>query len=184
MRRTFITLILLLSSMPPWLSMSPRLSASVVPDEILRNAQLILRRTLEVPSTAIPAQVMVRARAIVVVPGARTDGEMYYGLGVMNTREDDPLRWTPLNVINFRGTIPVDLDAANADFILVALTPEGEASLTQGLPLPGSVRIHPGPLGEAWSEGLDADVVGYMAFADYFGGITIDNCTLVPMNGR
>jgi lipid-binding SYLF domain-containing protein len=162
--------------------MPPLLSASAAWDEILRNATLVLRRTLDPPSAAIPAHVMTRARAIVVIPAARTDEDRYYGMGVISARGPGPGHWAPPSALSFQGAIPVNLDSANVDFILVALTPGGLDALTKGLALPGSLRVHPGPLDQGENEELDADVLGYMQFGDYFAGIPIENWTLVGMN--
>jgi lipid-binding SYLF domain-containing protein len=184
MRTTRSTFIILLSCMLAWLLMTPHLAANTppaAPDEILRDATLVLRRALDTPSAAIPASIMARARGAAVFPAARTDGGMYYGLGVMSARGADPLRWTPPAVLNFCGTIPIDLDAASVDFVLVPLTRRGLDYLTQNQLSPVPMRIYPGPLGQETHERLDADLVGYMQFGDYFAGVSVERWTVVGM---
>ncbi len=184
MRRTLTALILLLLGTPAWLSMTPHLAANTplaAPDEILRNATLVLRRVLDTSSPAIPASVMMRARGIAVFPAARADGEMYYGLGVMSASGADRTRWSPPAVLNFRGTIPVDLDATNIDFFFVALTPRGLDYLTQNLKSPIKRPIYPGPIGQDTAERLDADLVWYIGFDNYFAGVSVDSWTIVDI---
>ena len=184
MRTTHSAFIVLLLSTTAWLLTTPHLAANTppaAPDELLRNATLVIRRALDTSSAAIPASIMARARGLAVFPAARTDGGMYYGLGVMSARGANPLRWTPPAVLNFRGAIPIDLDAASVDFVFVALTSRGLDYITdQMLPVP--MRIHPGPLGQDTREQMAADVVGYLEFGDYFAGVSVENWTIVGMS--
>ena len=187
MRTKHFGLTLLLFCMTPWLSMTPDLAANTppaLPDELLRDATLVFRRALDTPSAAIPASIMMRARGIAVFPAARTDGGVYYGMGVMSAKGADPLHWTLPAFVAFRGTIPFALETDTADFIFVALTPRALDYLTQNQMLPVASRIYPGALDQETREKLDADLVGYMQFGEYFAGVSLETWTIVGMNAR
>jgi lipid-binding SYLF domain-containing protein len=184
MRTTPLALLLLMFCTLPWLPMTSNLAASAppaLPDKLLRDATLVLRRALDTPSAAIPASVMRRASGIAVFPAARIDGSMYYGMGVMSARGADPLRWTPPAILTFQGAIPIHLEATTVDFVIVAMTRRGLDYLTQDEMLPVLTRIHPGQLGQDGPEALDADLFGYMEFGDYFAGVSVENWTVVGM---
>lgn len=185
MRRWFTVLALASTSTFAWLSLSATSSATSptsLEDELLRNATLVFRRAVDTPATAIPASIMLRALGIAVIPAAVKDGALYYGVGVLSARGVKPEAWTPPAVLAFQGAIPLDLEADTLDFVLVAQTSRGLDYLTQArFASPVTQPIFPGSLGQDTRVRMNADLLAYMQFGEYFAGVTIDDWEISEM---
>jgi lipid-binding SYLF domain-containing protein len=176
MRRPHLALIFLSIGTLAGLSLNPSVTATSPiseEDELLRNATLVFSRAVDTPAAAIPAAVLIRASGIAVIPAATGQQNRYHGKGVLSARGARPDDWTPPAVIAFEGAIPFDLEAGPIDVVLVAQTRRGLDSLVQE----GSSRqiarsIAPGALGHS-APAINADVLAYMQFADYFAGVTV-----------
>jgi len=168
-----------------WLSLSATSSAplpTTPEDDLLRNATLVFERAVDPGAAAIPASVLIRARAIAVFPRSARYGSGYSGRGVLSARGANPSYWTPPAVIAFEGTVPLDLESDAVDFVLVAQTPRGLDYLIQPqFVSPVVLPIVPGALGQDTRVRLDADLLGYMQFGDYFAGITIRDWSIREM---
>jgi lipid-binding SYLF domain-containing protein len=164
-----------------WLSMSLTLAATppLPAQSLVRSSTSILRRSVCPPSAAIPTAIMQRARGVAVVHAARKDGEIHsgflrYGVGIVSARMPGE-RWTPPAAFAFQAVLPVNLETDTVDFVLVALTPRGVDYLTQDTwTLPVVRGISPGPVGRITSEKVNADLLAYMQFGDYFAGVSIN----------
>lgn len=185
MRRSFTALALATTSTFAWLSLSATSSATSptsLEDELLRNATLVFLRAVDKPATAIPVSIMLRAHGIAVIPAAAKDGALYYGVGVLSARGVNPEAWTPPAVLAFQGAIPLDLEADRLDFVVVAQTWRGLDHLTQErFASPVTQPIFPGPLGPDARARMNADLLAYMQFGDYFAGVTIDDWEISEM---
>jgi lipid-binding SYLF domain-containing protein len=169
-----------------WLSMpSAPVAESPSPEtELISNATLILQRAVDVPSAAIPASVMFRAKAVAVFPGAITDGAAYCGPGIVSARDDSSFEWTAPAGVTLQGSIPPRLDVDALDFVLVALTPGGVARLSgRATGSLGPYAVAQGPLEQNAGAVIDADLVGYMQFGDFFGGVMVSDFTINEMKG-
>jgi lipid-binding SYLF domain-containing protein len=170
-----LALAILVTGSLAWLPLAAE-SPSPLEDDLLRSATLIFQRAVDTPAAAIPDSVMLRARAIAVVPAAVRDGALYYGRGVLSARGASPNYWTPPAIVAFKGAIPVEVEAASLDFIIVAQTVRGLGYLTQErFRQPVPYAIVPGALGEDTPVKTNADLLAYMQFGDYFAGVTIDD---------
>jgi lipid-binding SYLF domain-containing protein len=170
-----LALALLATGSLAWLPLAAE-SPSPVEDNLLRSATLIFQRAVGTPAAAIPASLMLRARALAVVPAAVKDGALYYGRGIVSARGASQDYWTPPAIVTFEGAIPVEVEADSLDFIIVAQTVRGLDYLTQERfrqPIPHA--IVPGALGAETPVKINADLLAYMQFGDYFAGVTIDN---------
>jgi lipid-binding SYLF domain-containing protein len=148
-------------------------------DELLRNATLVFEHAVETPVAAIPADVLMRATAITVVPAAVKDGTRFYGNGVVSARGARADHWTPPAVIAFEGAIPLDLETGAADFILVAQTQRGLDYFLQGrVRNTATHSIEAGPLGHNTLVRINTDLFAYMKIGNYLAGVTIDDCVL------
>jgi lipid-binding SYLF domain-containing protein len=185
MRRPLIALILIAFSTLAVLSLAPTASAtSPTSDEdgLLRNATLVFTRAVNAPVAAIPAAVLIRASAIAVVPVAVKDGTRYYGKGVVSARGARADYWTPPAVIAFEGAIPFDLEAGALDFVFIAQSRRGldwliEARSTST----AALAMAAGGLGHSTPIRINADLVAYMQFENYFAGVTIDDWIVQEM---
>ena len=145
-------------------------------EELLQRATAVFDRAVLSPSAAIPAAVLLRAAAIAVVPGAIREGGQYRGKGVMSARGARPDAWSAPAVFAFEGAIPLDLDAAAVDFILIAQTRQGLDHLVRdGLLAAVSRPISAGAIGHSSPVRMDSDLVAYIQFDTYFAGVTIDD---------
>jgi lipid-binding SYLF domain-containing protein len=143
-------------------------------DELLRNATLVFSRAVDTPAAAIPAAVLIRASGIAVIPAATGQSNRYHGRGILSARGARPDDWTPPAVIDFEGAIPFDLEAGPIDVVLVAQTRRGLDSLVQERSSREIARpTAPGALGHSSPAGINADVLTYMQFAQYFAGVTV-----------
>lgn len=70
--------------------------------DVLQDATIVFQHAT-LPPTAIPLSVLAQARAIAVVPGARRDGGLYYGTGVLSGRSGFD-GWTPPAIVSFQGS--------------------------------------------------------------------------------
>ena len=178
MRRFFTLLALASISTLSWLSLASTSSATSPTseeDELLRDATLVFQRAVDTLPAAIPPAIMMRARGIAVIPAALKDGPRYYGLGVFSAQGANPTYWTPPAVLAFEGAIPLDLEAEELDFVLVAQTPRGlDYLLRARFVSPVIHPIHPGPVGQNTRALMNADILAYMQFGDYFAGVTIE----------
>jgi lipid-binding SYLF domain-containing protein len=157
-------------------------------DELLHNATLVFQRAIDDRTAAIPASVLTRAYAIAVFPQMVKEEARYLGEGVMSARGANPFYWTPPAVIALEGAIPLDLEGRTVDFVLVAQTRRGlDDLIEERFVSPVVVPIEPGPLGRDPRVRLNADLLGYMQFGNYFAGVTIGDWTireLKPFNAR
>jgi lipid-binding SYLF domain-containing protein len=142
-------------------------------DEMLRDATLVLRHALS-PPAAIPRSVMMRARAIAVVPRTRRDGGLYRGLGALSGRGGLD-GWTPPAVVAFQGGLPLSLESDEMDFVFVALTMRGVDHLTEPR-FAGLIMdvIDAGSIGE-FTPSPKADLVAYIRFDLLFAGVTVSD---------
>jgi lipid-binding SYLF domain-containing protein len=179
MRRPLIALILLSLSTLAGLSLAPTASAtspSSDEDELLRKATLVFARAVNTPAAAIPAAVLMRASGIAVIPAAAKDGTRYYGNGVVSARGARPDYWTPPAVIAFEGAIPLDLETGSLDFVFIAQSRRGLDWLVD--PRTTSTTAHAmaaGGLGHNTPIRINADLLAYMQFENYFAGVTVDD---------
>jgi lipid-binding SYLF domain-containing protein len=151
-------------------------------DELLLDATQVFQRAVETLPAAIPAAIMMRARGIAVIPAALKDGSRYYGLGVLSAQGANPAYWTPPAVFAFEGAIPLDLEAEGLDFVLVAQTPRGLDCLLQTRFVSPVIHpIYPGPVGQNTRALMNADILAYMQFGDYFAGVTIEEWMITEM---
>lgn len=152
------------------------LSPTLDEDELLRNSTLVFARAVATPAAAIPAAVMMRATAIAAIPSAVKDGTRYYGTGVVSARGARPDYWTPPAVIAFEGDIPLDLESSTVDFIVIAQTRRGLDYLAQGrIANTAPYWMVAGGLGHNAPVRIDADLLAYIQFDNYFAGVTIDD---------
>jgi len=151
-------------------------------DELLRTATLVFTHAVAMPAAAIPASVLMRATAIAAVPSAVKDGRRYYGLGVVSARDARVDYWTPPAVIAFEGDIPLDLESRAVDFIVIAQTRRGLDYLIQGrIPGVGPNSMAAGALGHDALMRMDADLLAYVQFDNYFAGVKIDDWVVDDM---
>ena len=180
MRRWLTLLLFIFASIFAGLSPATTTSAPSpisAEDELLRTASLVFRRAVATPAAAIPAAVLMRATAIAAVPSAVKDGRRYYGQGVVSARGARVDDWTPPAVIAFEGDLPLDLESRAVDFIVIAQTRRGLDYLIQGrIPGIGPYSMAPGALGHNALMRIDADLLAYIQFDNYFAGVTIDDC--------
>jgi lipid-binding SYLF domain-containing protein len=185
MRRWFTLLLFIFVSIFAGLSPATTTSASAPTsdeDELLRTATLVFTRAVATPAAAIPAGVLMQAAAIAVVPSALKDGRRYYGQGVVSARRARVDYWTPPAVIAFEGDIPLDLESRAVDFVVIAQTRRGLDYLIQGRIAgiePSSMAA--GALGHNALVRIDADLLAYIQFDNYFAGVTIDNWVVDDM---
>jgi lipid-binding SYLF domain-containing protein len=184
--RRFFTLLALASIStllsPSLASLSSATSPTLPEDDLLRQATLVFERAVGTPPAAIPTSVMVRARGIAVIPVALKDGARYCGLGVLSAQGANPAYWTPPAVFEFEGAIPLDLETDMLDFVLVAQTARGLEYLSQARFVSPVIHpIYPGPVGQNTRSHLNADILAYMQFGDYFAGVTIEDWMITEM---
>lgn len=160
-----------------WLVLPSSPSAISPEDQLLAGATSVLLRVLDGDgASAIPIPVLMRSHAIAVFPRAQKDGLRYYATGVMSAREGRLNTWTPPAVLELEGALPLDLNNATVDFILVAQTRRGLDYLIQErFTSPVIVPISPGGLGENTDAQGRADLVAYIHFGDYFAGVTVND---------
>jgi lipid-binding SYLF domain-containing protein len=156
---------------------SPSAISPVIPeDELLADAAIVFRRVVDDRAAAIPLSVLVQAHAIAVFPRAYKEGQRYYATGVMSARGATPTNWTPPAVLELEGALPLDLDNVAVDFVLIAQTRRGLDYLMQErFASPVIIPIVPGALGHDTRVRIDADLVAYMQFGDYFAGVTVND---------
>jgi lipid-binding SYLF domain-containing protein len=157
-------------------------------DDLLRGATIVFQRAVHERAAAIPMSVLLRARAIAVFPHAVKQEARYSAEGIMSARGATPNYWTPPAVLEFEGAIPLDLESRTVDFVLIAQTPRGLDYLIQDRYVsPVIIPIVPGALGHDTPVRIDADLLAYMHFGDYFAGVTVNDWTIAeskPGNER
>ena len=149
-------------------------------DDLLNDATLVFKGVATVPSPALPASVLMNARAIAVFPRAYRDGGLYYGTGVVSGQSGLD-GWSPPAVIAFQGALPIELEAAFVDFVFVARTARGVDYLTQAKYMaPVWDTIPSGPV-TSTARLAKTDLVAYMRFGTYFAGVTIADWEFTEM---
>ena len=160
-----------------WLSLSaapPPTRPTPIEDELLGAATGVFQRAVDSRAAAIPASVLLQARGIAVFPAAAKAGFRYGGRGIFSARGANRSYWTPPAVLDFKGTIPFDLESETVDFMLVALTPRGlDCLMLPRFESPVVFPIVAGALGRDTRVRTNADLLAYVQFADYFAGITV-----------
>jgi lipid-binding SYLF domain-containing protein len=145
----------------------------------LRDATLVFERAVDERAAAIPLSVLLHARGLAVFPHAVKNGTRYSGQGVMSARGATPNYWTPPAVLEFTGAIPLDLEGGTVDFIFIAQTARGLDYLIQDrFVSPIIIPIAAGAVGCDAPVRINADLLAYMQFGDYFAGVTVDDWTI------
>ena len=166
-----------------WLSLSylPWATPIGSEDDLLRSAMMVFERAVDIRAAAIPASVLIRARGIAVFPASAEEASRYSGVGVLSARGANPGNWTPPAIITLTGALPGDLalETHAVDFVVIAQTMRGLDYLSQErFAMPLIAPIVQGPHGHDTDVRLDADLLGYMQFGDYFAGVTIREWTI------
>jgi lipid-binding SYLF domain-containing protein len=157
-------------------ALSPAATIPSDEDELLSTATRVFARSVGTPAAAVPAAVLMRATAIAAIPGAVKDGPRYYGRGVVSARGARVDYWSPPAVIAFEGEMPLDLDSAALDFLIIAQTRRGLDYLTLGrFAASAPYAMVPGALGHNSPVRINADLLAYMQFDNYFAGVTIND---------
>lgn len=150
-------------------------------EQLLHRATAVLQHVLDAPRPAIPQDVLARARAVVVLPavaGGLSPDRALKMAGVLSARGATLEHWSPPALVELRGRLAI-VDAA--DVILIAQTARGlDALMAEGEGLLGSVGIAPGPLSDG--ERNKADLLAYVRFDNYFGGVAIDEWSIESSN--
>ena len=176
MRRWSTLFLLFAASTFAALSPAATTSAPSDEDELLSAATRVFVRSVATPAAAVPAAVLMRATAIAAIPAAVKDGTRYYGRGVVSARGARFDYWSPPAVIAFEGEMPLDLDSASVDFLVIAQTRRGLDYLTLGRFAAAAPYVMvPGALGHNAPVRINADLLAYMQFDNYFAGVTIDD---------
>ena len=141
-------------------------------DELLNDATLVFKGVATVMNPALPASVLLNARAIAVFPRAYRDGGLYYGTGVVSGQSGLD-GWSPPAIVTFQGALPVTLESDVVDFVFVAHSARGVDYLTQARYMaPVWDTIAAGPVANSVHL-TKADIVAYMRFSTYVAGVTI-----------
>ena len=183
MRRALVAFTFISASILAGLSLTLTASAtSAIPteDELLNDAVLVFSGAVNAQAAAIPAAVLMRATGIAVIPRAVKVGGRYRGKGFMSARGGRPDVWTPPAVISVEGGIPLNLEAAALDVVIVAQSRRGLDSLAQTR-YASDQSIPAGALGHHSPPGMNADLLAYAQFGNYFAGVTIDRWVVMEM---
>jgi lipid-binding SYLF domain-containing protein len=182
MRQPLLALVAALTGALLWLSIPSTLAQTAESPqvELIHNATLVFRRTVDAPAAAIPAALLQQAKAIAIFPRITVDEEgARGGPGIVSARGRGSRGWSAPAVVTFRGGIEPQFDLGPADFVFVALTQRGLRYLSQGeATLAEPNCISPGPVGQDTRVSMDADILAYIQFGSYFAGVTVGGWSL------
>jgi lipid-binding SYLF domain-containing protein len=179
-RRNALGVVAIIAVFALWMSSTASgISPAETEEDLLRSATFVFERAVDRRASAIPMSVLLRARGIAVFPHAAKLGTHYSGQGIMSARGAAPSYWTPPAVLELEGAIPLDLEHRSIDFVIVAQSARGLDSLIQDrFVSPVIIPMAPGALGDDAPVRIDADLVAYMQFGDYFAGVTVNEWTI------
>jgi len=147
-------------------------------ETVLVTAMTVVKRLMNVPSPAIPFEVVQRAKVLVVIPGAMNRATASVGEGVASARLPNGM-WSGPAMIEYSGRISPTIDAESVDLIFVALSRRGTQYVLDNEAVSGRLLTIPrGPVDRDRLTTDNADIVGYVRFGDFFAGISVDQWSL------
>jgi lipid-binding SYLF domain-containing protein len=155
-------------------------------DRRIDAATEVLEEMSQMPEKGIPPNLLARAHAVAVIPGAIKAGFMLggsYGKGVLVVRQPDG-RWSnPAFITLGAGSLGWQIGAQSSDIILVFKNRKGVDNIAKGkLTLGGDANIAAGPVGRHTSAATDgrlkAEIYSYARNRGLFAGVSLEGAWL------
>lgn len=180
--------------MTGWLIVCSQAHASASFEELDKRVaacNAVLSSMLEMPDSAIPRDIIKRARAVAIFPKFLKIGALVgigYGRGVVLMRIKETPSWS--RPVFFRmkgGSVGLQMGAQSADVVLLVMTGKGlEGLLEDKLTLGVDVSLASGPIGRNVSAEtslrFDAAFLSYSQSRGLFAGMALTGATMESDN--
>lgn len=156
-------------------------------DELISESIQVLDALATTPDDGIPAYILERAEAIVVIPTLVRGGFVVgaeHGKGIMSVRDRDTKQWNgPSFVIMTGGSIGWQIGVQSVDLVLVVTNRDGVDDLLKSeFTLGANASVAAGPVGRSAEAATDAraaaKILAYSRAKGLFAGATIDGSSL------
>jgi lipid-binding SYLF domain-containing protein len=153
------------------------------------NARIVMENVAEMPDTGIPADLLTRARGIVIFPRVMKAAIVLgvsFGQGVVVRRDGETGAWSKPCFFQIRGgSLGAQVGAQALDLILLVMSEEGmQALLENQFTLGADVAIAAGPIGREASATtdlqFDAAILSYSRTKGLFAGISLQGAVVQP----
>ncbi len=156
-------------------------------DERIAKCNLVLNSMLNMPDSAIPRDIIKRARAVAIFPNFVKIGMLVgvgYGNGVALMRLKDPPGWS--RPVFFRmkgGSFGLQMGVQSADIVILVMSEKGlEGLLEDKVTLGVDVSLAGGPIGRDLSAEtnlrFDAAFLSYSRARGLFAGMSLTGASL------
>lgn len=150
--------------------------------KLLRTGQLVLEEMQNSPDHNIPAGLISKAKAIIVIPTMVKAGFFVgarYGKGFASVRSKDSGEWgAPAFLYTAGGSFGFQFGAEAVDLILLVMTQRGlEGLLNEKFTLGGDIALAAGPVGRHAEASADVfmqgEIYSYSRSKGIFGGVSL-----------
>jgi lipid-binding SYLF domain-containing protein len=155
--------------------------------ERIQESAEVLRELTATADDAIPAHLLNRAEAIVVIPSLIKGGFIVggkHGKGILSRRDRTTNTWsTPAFVKVSGGSIGWQIGVESIDLVLLVMNKGGLEQLLQDrFTLGGNVSVSAGPVGRsadaATNTQLNAEILAYSRAKGLFAGATLEGAAI------
>jgi lipid-binding SYLF domain-containing protein len=155
--------------------------------ERLQQSMSVLGELTKTPDEGIPAHLLARAEAIVVIPSLVKGGFVVgarHGRGVLSVRDAATGGWTaPAFMKITGGSIGWQIGVQSTDLVLLVMNRDGvEALLSDRFTLGGNLSIAAGPVGRSADAATDAklssQILAYSRTKGLFAGASLEGSAL------
>lgn len=152
-----------------------------------RHASNVIREMMATDDSAIPEDLLGKARCLVVIPGLKRAGFIIggqYGKGAMLCRATPTSRWSAPSVVKMEGgSIGAQIGGGEVDVLMMVLNHAGAEKLMKSeFTLGGDVSAMAGPVGRSTQANTDAlmnaKILSWSRARGLFAGITLNGSTL------
>jgi len=153
----------------------------------LHEAAAVFSEVTAAPDKGIPADLIERAKCIVIVPGIKKGAFIVgakYGKGFISCRGRSDMAWSaPGSVIVEGGSFGFQIGGSETDAVMLVMNDSGEKKLLQSrFTLGGDASIAAGPVGRTASAETDiqlnAEILSWSRSRGAFAGISLQGATL------
>jgi lipid-binding SYLF domain-containing protein len=157
--------------------------------ERCQDAADLLDQIMAIPESAIPDQLLAKARCVALIPGVKKAGFVFagkYGKGMLVCRGTAPDQWHGPSAVRLEGgSFGLQIGASSTDVVLLVVNDEGvEKLLDSKFTLGADASVAGGPVGRTAQIQTDAQmhakILSYSRSRGLFAGLSLEGATLRP----
>ena len=157
--------------------------------ERIDRAAEMLSEIMAVPEKSIPADLLLKAHCVALIPGVKKVGFVFggrFGKGVLLCRNQETDSWTGPSAIRVEGgSFGLQIGASSTDIVLLLMNQDAtDKLLSSKFTLGADAAVAGGPVGRSMQAQTDAQmhakILSYSRSRGVFAGVSLEGATLRP----